>query len=92
MITFLVMCLISILTVTGAYAILYDVYRKLYKKIPERIIVHSRDFENEIEYSIRSLCTYYPETQIIVICDSTGDEFLKTLNMLAGQYKNLFLR
>lgn len=92
MLAFLFMCLLSILAVIGAYAIFYDINKHLHQKIPKRIIVHSRDFEDEIEYSIRSLITYYPETEIIVIHNSKNDEILKILTMLTKQYKNLVLR
>ena len=89
---FIVLCLVSVLAVTGAYTLLFYITRLSYKKIPEHIIVHSRDFENEPEYFIRSLIKYFPDTSVTIIHDSKKPDIDTILAMLLCQYDCLSVR
>lgn len=86
------LCIFSVFAVIGLFSLLHQIIRHLYKKIRCRVTIHTKDFEDELEYTIRSVAVNYPEMLINVINDGKNTDNTEILAMLSCQYPQLSIQ
>lgn len=89
MFQFICLCIFSIFAVIGLNSIANELKKKLYKKMCCSVIIHTKDFKNELEYTVRSLVVNYPNLYIDIIDDGGSDENTEILAILKTQYPQI---